>query len=178
MKVLRKLDDMQRGHPKGSILSRRLGRGSSQRRLPLPARGVSGEGGRASLRAHRSSYYFVLVVPPLYLSLSLFSTLSTPVSWRRTRWVLSYFLPICCSHFPWDAGKHLRGAEMKSYPLASRRRFRALPQHLDSSSTRKAWGNLALAFIMQSQPFPRGIVFSSVESWRIIRGVYAPLKWV
>lgn len=90
-------------------------------------------------------------------------SLPTPVSWRRSRWVLSSFLPRCCSHFPWDAGKHLRGAEMKSYPLASRHRFRALPQHLDSSSTRKVWGILALAFIMQSQPFPRGIIFVLLE---------------
>ncbi|GAA6090828.1 uncharacterized [Tachysurus ichikawai] len=72
MKVLGKLDDVQRGHHKGSILSRRLSRRSSQCSLPLPVRGASGEGGRAPLTAHRSSYYFVLLFPP---SIFLFPSL-------------------------------------------------------------------------------------------------------
>lgn len=75
MKVLGMLNDVQRGHHKGSILSRRLSRGSSQRRLPLPARGVSGEGGKAPLRAHRSSHYRVRLVLPLFLSLPCYSCL-------------------------------------------------------------------------------------------------------
>lgn len=171
--MLRMLSDVQRGHHKGSILNRRLSRGSSQHRLSLPARGASGEGGRAPLRAHRSSHYRVLLVPPLFLSLPSYSRVleTDPMG------AVIFSAPLL---FPSPLGRrqHLRGAEMKSNLLVSRRSFRALPQHLDSSSTRKAWRNLELAFIMQSQPFPRGIMFTSAESWRIIRGVYAPLKWV
>ncbi|KAL7862597.1 hypothetical protein SRHO_G00115810 [Serrasalmus rhombeus] len=70
-------------------------------------------GKRAPLRAQRSSHYSFLLVPPP-------SVLQSPGD-GSTGAVI--FPPLRCSHSPWDTDKHLRGAEMKSYPPASTRRL-------------------------------------------------------